>query len=107
MSVYYSIFFPGYTIGVCVVKDDTLCIGTHLGTIWMLKSNETNSNFTIMGRFYAHDEAITLMDGFEEYMVTSSDQMTYMWMFKGGAFEIVRKLDVHGYEETLIWVHCV
>ncbi|GJQ75849.1 hypothetical protein Trydic_g17917 [Trypoxylus dichotomus] len=85
-----------YTIGVCVVKNDILCIGTHLGTVWMFRGNEGNTNFTVTGRFYAHDEAITLMDGFEEYMVTSSDVMTYMWLFKSGSFEIVRKLDVRG-----------
>nr|XP_022918423.1 WD repeat-containing protein 54-like [Onthophagus taurus] len=86
-----------YTIGICVIKDEILCVGTHLGTVWMFRPNENNnSKFNVISRFYAHDEAVLLMDGYEDYMVTSSDMMTYMWVHKTKGFDIIRKLHVPG-----------
>ena len=81
---------------MCVITNNILCIGTHLGTVWLFEANETNTNFNAVGRMFAHDEAITFLDGFGEYIVTSSDNMTYMWKYKNGSLDIIRRLNVMG-----------
>lgn len=67
-----------------------------MGAVWLFDGNETNTNFKLVGRIFAHDEAITFLDGFGEYIVTSSDKMMYMWKYKNGSLDIIRKLEVVG-----------
>lgn len=76
------------------MRDDILCVGTNLGTVWMFKSND-NSDFSVIGRFYAHDEAITYLDGCGSYMVTSSKKTTYIWSFQNDV-QIIHNINVPG-----------
>lgn len=85
-----------YTIGACVIKNEMLCIGTSIGSIWVFNSNETNSEFHIIDRLYAHDTEVTLLDGSGEYMVSSSSQTTYLWIFRRREFTVLRKINVPG-----------
>lgn len=49
-----------------------------------------------MDRLYAHDTELTLLDGSGEYMVSSSIDTTYLWLFKKREFTILRKIQVPG-----------
>lgn len=72
-------FNPAYTKGACVVRNAILCVGTNLGTIWMFKCDDSNTEFNVIDRFYAHDEAILCIDGYGSFLVSTSDKMTYVW----------------------------
>lgn len=72
-------FIVAYTKGACVIKNSILCVGTYVGTIWMFKCNDDNTNYTLIDRFFAHDEAIVCLDGFGTYLVSTSEEMTYVW----------------------------
>lgn len=74
-----KIHLLAYTKGVCVIKNSILCVGTYVGTIWMFKCDDSNTNFTLLDRFFAHDESIVCLGGFGSYLVSTSEEMTYVW----------------------------
>lgn len=79
-----------------MIKNEMLCVGTSIGSIWVFSSNETNSEFNIIDRLYAHDTEVTLLDGSGEYMVSSSADTTFLWIFRRREFTILRKIKVPG-----------
>ncbi|XP_017771591.1 PREDICTED: WD repeat-containing protein 54-like [Nicrophorus vespilloides] len=88
-----------YNIGICTLKGDVLCVGTHLGTVWIFKV-VGDDDFKVVNRVYAHDEAVTLLEGYGNFMASSSEFITYLWSFNDRAFDIIRKIDVHGLHST-------
>lgn len=79
-----------------MLKGEYLCVGSSVGTVWMFSGNEDNTDFNLMDRIYAHDHAVKFLDAYAEYMVSTSYDTVYFWLFEKHEFKITRKARVVG-----------
>lgn len=72
-------------------------MSTSLGAIWLFKPNNANTDFSLVGKHYAHDNSIDLLDGCDNLLVSCSDEKTYVWKMKMADIEIIREIVIPGY----------